>query len=133
MANHDAFPGTHARRALSLNLFRVQTTPWLAPFRRTAYSTYVTLQHALAAGDEKTVKKFAVGAQHRKWMEVLRKRDAGKVYVWQGEETGEGKVVSVRAFEQNLGKEEPKFGNRLTVQMLVRFDSKQVCRSAIIL
>ena len=36
------------------------------------------------------------------------------------------KVVSIRAIQAHLGNEDPKFGNRLLIQALVKFDTLQV-------
>lgn len=95
---------------------------------RLSASLFVLYSCHVLRGDEKTIKKFTIGVQQKRLMEVIRARDPSKVYVWSSEAPAqnEAKVVSIRAFEQNLSREEPKFGNRLTVQALVRFDTMQV-------
>lgn len=127
VATVNGFPGISIRRTLSPQLFRIQSTTWLAPFCKTALETYMDIQRAVAAGDEKTIKKFTVGAQQKRLMDLVRARDPSKVYVWSSEAPAqnEAKVVSLRSFEQNLSREPPKFGNRLTVQALVRFETMQ--------
>ncbi|KAH8087145.1 hypothetical protein BXZ70DRAFT_541366 [Cristinia sonorae] len=127
MARENSFPGVSVRRAISPELFRIQSTSWLAPFRKTVLNTYLDIQRAVASGDEKTIKKFTVGAHQKRLIDIVRARDPSRVYVWSSEAPAqnEAKVVSIRAFEQHMGQVPPSFGNRLTVQALVRFETMQ--------
>ncbi|TCD67407.1 hypothetical protein EIP91_012379 [Steccherinum ochraceum] len=127
IAKQDGFPDVSVRSALSPQVFRVQTTPWLAPFCQTAMGTYMELQKAIALGDEKTIKKLSIGAHHKRLIDLVRARDPAKIYAWSSDAPAQNnaKVVSIRAFEQNMSREPPKYGNRLTVQALVRFDTLQ--------
>ncbi|KAI0792478.1 hypothetical protein C8Q75DRAFT_890002 [Abortiporus biennis] len=126
MASADSFPDVHVKSAFSFQLFKTQSTPWLEPFRKNALDTYQQVQTALASGDEKTLKKYAVAAYKEHLSKVLKARDPSKVYFWKFHgESSPTKVVSLRAVEANMGSEEPKFGNRLLIQALVKFDTLQ--------
>lgn len=48
MASVQSFPGVKVKRALSPQLFKVQTTPWLKPFLRDALENYKQLNQAIA-------------------------------------------------------------------------------------
>ncbi|THH27886.1 hypothetical protein EUX98_g6288 [Antrodiella citrinella] len=88
-------------------------------------SAYGTINQG--PGDEQTIKKLTIGVHQKRLMDIVRARDPSKVYIWSSEAPAqnEAKVVSLRAFEQNMSRETPKFGNRLTVQALVRFETVQ--------
>ncbi|KAI0069693.1 hypothetical protein K474DRAFT_1714011 [Panus rudis PR-1116 ss-1] len=126
LARANSFPGVKLKGAISPNLFRIQSTPWLAPFRQMALENYQTIQQAVAAGDEKTIKKYTVDVYRTRALQLARGRNPSHVYVWNFHgENSPCKVVSIRCTEANLSAEPPKIGNRLLVQALVKFDTNQ--------
>ncbi len=144
LASENAFPGVKIKYRMSLPLFRIHTSPWLAPFRQTALETYKQLQQAVALlvpsfllpllstdtifrGDDKPIKKLAISDYKVQLLKLVHAQDPSRVYVWKFHgEKAPCKVVSIRAIQAHLGKEDPKFGNRLLVQALVKFDTLQV-------
>lgn len=81
----------------------------------------------LCSRDEKTLKKLTGGNYASHMMTLLRAQDRSRVYVWNliKEETP-CKVLSIRAPVAYYAPDEPKIGNRLLVQALVKFDTLQV-------
>lgn len=78
--------------------------------------------------DEKTIKRLTTGDQREHCLNLVRSQDLSRVYVWKfHSEVAPCRIVSLRAVEGYLSPEPPKTGNRLIVQMLVKFDTKQVC------
>lgn len=147
MAKARAFPEVRGTKPLSTELFRVQTTPWLAPFRRIASEIYNEVQGAVAtcvntiltffsigkffcfSGDEKLIKKYTTDAYRSRLLKMIQGRDPKLAFRWQYHGSNDKllcRVVSLRAIEANLSMEDPKFGNRLLVQALVKFDTNQV-------
>ncbi|THH00474.1 hypothetical protein EW026_g2062 [Hermanssonia centrifuga] len=126
IASKQSFPGVRVKSLWSRDLFRVQSTPWLAPFREIALVSYKQLNQALAAGDDKTIKKLSAVSYQDHLLKVLRTQDLTKKYAWTFHGEKEPcKVVSIRAFPAHMGKEDPTFGSRLLIQALVRFDTLQ--------
>ncbi|KAJ3480764.1 hypothetical protein NLI96_g8121 [Meripilus lineatus] len=126
MATENAFPGVKVKNRISTPLFSVQSTPWLVPFRQTTLDTYKRIQQAIASGDDKTIKRLTAADYQSQQLKFIRGQDSSKVYVWKFHgEKKPCKVVSIRAVQAHLGSEEPKIGNRLLVQALVKFDTMQ--------
>ena len=48
MATVQSFPDVKIKSPLSLEIFKVQTTPWLKPFLRKALDTYKQMNRAVA-------------------------------------------------------------------------------------
>jgi mitochondrial protein MBA1 len=73
------------------------------------------------------VKKFTVNDYQTDLLKRIRSQNRDLVYVWKyhGENTSP-KVISIRAVEVNLTRQPLKYGNRLVVQALVKFDTLQV-------
>ena len=60
---------------------------------------------------------------------MIQGRDPNVTFRWQhhgSNDKEQCRVVSLRAIEANLSMDDPKFGNRLLVQALVKFDTNQV-------
>lgn len=49
LASENSFPDVDVKSRWSLNLFKVKSTPWLAPFRQLALQTYKDVNTAVAA------------------------------------------------------------------------------------
>ncbi|KAK7685984.1 hypothetical protein QCA50_010794 [Cerrena zonata] len=122
------FPEVRGTKSLSPQIFKVQTTPWLAPFRKTVSDIYKEVQTAVATGDEKLIKKYTSDVYRNRLLKMLQSRDHRAIFRWQYHGSNDKepcRVVSLRAIEANLSMEDPKFGNRLLVQALVKFDTNQ--------
>ena len=79
--------------------------------------------------DDKTIKRLTCGEQQLEYMKLLRSQDPRVTTVWKFHgERRPCKVVSIRALDQYFASQPPRFGNRLAVQALVRFDTLQVCK-----
>lgn len=75
----------------------------------------------------KAVKKFTASQYETHLAKLIRARNSSRVYTWDlvKEETP-CTVVSIRALPAHLGIAPPRFGNRLLIQVLVKFDTLQV-------
>ena len=49
IAKAQSFPGVKVPRVWSIDLFKVQSTPWLKPFLKTALDNYKQINAAFAA------------------------------------------------------------------------------------
>ncbi|KIP07304.1 hypothetical protein PHLGIDRAFT_89777 [Phlebiopsis gigantea 11061_1 CR5-6] len=126
MAREQSFPDAKVKRTWSLDLFKVQSTPWLKPFTRIALDTYKQVNQAFAAGDEKTVKRLTISNYEEDLRRRLRSQNANYVYVWKFHgESKPAKVVSIRAEEVNLSSSPVTYGNRLLIQACVKFETTQ--------
>jgi hypothetical protein len=80
-------------------------------------------------GDSKTLKKLTNSGYYAHLQSLLKNRSPNQNYVWkQYWDVKPAKIVSIRAIDGHLGRGVPKFGNRLVIQALVRFDTMQVRR-----
>jgi len=129
IARHNSFPGVQTGRGLSLKMFGVRSTSdkaWVAPLRKIASKTYISVNEALAEGDSKTLKKLTNSGYYAHLQSLLKNRSPNQNYVWkQYWDVKPAKIVSIRAIDGHLGRGVPKFGNRLVIQALVRFDTMQ--------
>ncbi|KAI0355970.1 hypothetical protein OH77DRAFT_1453637 [Trametes cingulata] len=129
IAKAKSIPGVKVKSPWSWQLFATQSikpTAWLAPFRKAALDAYKQVNSAVAARDENTVKSLTVGEQRAAYMKLIRSQNPNYYNVWKfhGERTP-CRVVSIRAAEANYELKAPRFGSRLVVQAVVRFDTIQ--------
>lgn len=83
---------------------------------------------------EKSVKSYTLIPYQDTVLKRLRAQDRNSTYVWKlHRENKPCKVLSIRAYQGHLGRENPTFGNRLVIQALVKFDTSQVCLCALCL
>ncbi|KAI0631235.1 hypothetical protein C8Q77DRAFT_1062544 [Trametes polyzona] len=129
MAKEKSILGVKVKSPWSWQLFSTQSTKpdsWLAPFRQAALEVYKQVNEAVAARDEKTIKRLTAGEQTVAYTKLIRNQDPRFINVWKfhGERTP-CKVVSIRALEAYYGAKAPRMGSRLAVQAVVRFDTLQ--------
>jgi len=130
MATEFAFPHTVTKRRLSPQLFQTQSTDekaWIAPIRAEVFSVYKRVNEAIAKGDEKTLKQITAYEFQQRAMELARRKslyDAFKVWTLHSE-VSPCRILSLRALPAHHGRQEPKTGNRLAVQVLARFETLQ--------
>ncbi|KAF7789673.1 hypothetical protein EIP86_000619 [Pleurotus ostreatoroseus] len=126
LASENSFPGINVKYRISLQIFKLQSSHWLAPFRNIALQTYKDVNTALAAGDLKTIRKLTGSEYETHLTKLIRGRDSSRTYVWNFvKEEKPCKVVSLRAIPGYLASQPPKIGNRLLIQALVKFDTLQ--------
>lgn len=123
---------------------------WMSPFRGMALDTYKNLNTALAQcvlslftilsaaqytetlrQDDKGVKRLTASSYLETITGLLKRRqNPSLTYIWRfHKEVTPTRVLSIRATEGYLGTEDPKFGNRMMMHALVRFDTEQVPNS----
>ncbi|CAL1699613.1 unnamed protein product [Somion occarium] len=119
MAKADAFPAVRVKSWRSRQIFAVQSTPWLAPFRREALDIYKDVQGAVATGDEKVIKKYTLDTYRARMLKMISNRDPSLVFIWKfHSENAPCKVVSIRATEGYGSIEPPRIGNRFTTSLV---------------
>jgi len=75
----------------------------------------------------KAIKTLAAAGYQTELLRRVKKQPAGLKFRWHLErEVTPTKIVSLRATQYNMSKEEPKFGSRFLVHALVKFDTEQV-------
>lgn len=155
LASHNAIPGVNtANDRFFKKLFKwpfytfgtksTSPTSWLAPTRKLALDTYLQLNAAIAKyislppiiallvttrvrNDLKEIKRLAADSFLTETLAAQKKRSSAHTYVWRfHREVKPTQIVSLRATEGYLSPEDPKFGNRLMVHALVKFDTEQV-------
>ncbi|KAL0960119.1 hypothetical protein HGRIS_011761 [Hohenbuehelia grisea] len=137
LASYNAFPGFDLSRVprgqrflkwpwLASKCRSLKHDDWIAPIRAATLDAYQEFNEALAQNDIKKVKRFTTASYQETQLKVLRRRDASHIYKWRFyREVTPTRVLSIRATEGYLAPEEPRFGNRMLVHALVRFDSEQ--------
>ncbi|PFH50635.1 hypothetical protein AMATHDRAFT_60777 [Amanita thiersii Skay4041] len=139
LAKANAIPGIDLSRATFFQKFFTQwpwrllstqstrAGSWLEPFRDTALARYKELNAAIAQHDEKQVKRLTASNYQDNTLHILRKnQNPSHTYIWRfHREVTPTKVLSIRSTEGYLGIEEPKFGNRMMVHALLKFDTEQ--------
>ncbi|KAK2461237.1 hypothetical protein APHAL10511_006764 [Amanita phalloides] len=100
---------------------------WLEPLRKTALSTYKDLNVAVAKRDDRQIKRLTTTSYQGNVLRVLKKNQRlSHICTWRfHREVSPTQVLSIRGMEGNLGIHEPKFGNRMMVHALVKFDTEQ--------
>ncbi|KIM47005.1 hypothetical protein M413DRAFT_267576 [Hebeloma cylindrosporum] len=116
----------------SLQAFKVQSVEpdaLIAPFRKLALKSYEDLNMAIANQADKDVKKFTTFTYQDRALELaksFRKKNPNGRNIWQLHRTlTPTQVLSMRAMEGYLADAEPRYGNRLLVHALVKFDTEQ--------
>jgi hypothetical protein len=143
IARANAFPGIHFKSSFAMwrRVTRAQSNSrdsLLAPFRQVALDTYRKVNVAIARANEKAMKQTTSGPFQDRTLKAMRRREKGQVWTWNiVSDVSESAlfpntknlkaptpvdVVSIRAAEVYLAKEEPVLGNRLVIQALVKFD-----------
>ncbi|KAF9450304.1 hypothetical protein P691DRAFT_810616 [Macrolepiota fuliginosa MF-IS2] len=137
LASHNALPGINTANDRFLKkLFRwpfytfgaksTSPTSWLAPTRKIALDTYLQLNTAMAKNDSKEIKRLASNSFLTDVLAAQKKRSSAYTYFWRfHREVNPTQIVSLRVTEGYLAPDDPKFGNRLMVQALVKFDTEQ--------
>lgn len=139
LAKENAIPGFDLSDAsLSQKLvtswpWRILTTQstragsWLEPLRQIALQTYKELNIAVAQRNDKQVKRLATSIHQDNIIRMLKKnQNPSQTYIWRfHREVSPTKVLSIRGTEGHLGQDDPKFGNRMLLHALVKFDTEQ--------
>jgi len=137
LAAHNAIPGiTTANDRFLKKLFKwpfyifgvksTASTSWLATTRELALETYLQLNNAIAKNNLKEIKRLTTDSFLVDTLAAQKKRSSSHSYVWRfHREVNPTQIVSLRVTEGYLSPQEPKFGNRLMVHALVKFDTEQ--------
>ncbi|KAF8644921.1 hypothetical protein AX16_008203 [Volvariella volvacea WC 439] len=139
LAQSDAIPGVNTSEANWTERFftqwpwRIWTTKsvkpsaWTAPLRQIALDTYKELNTAIAHEDSRVVKSLTTSTYHDHVLKLLKKsHNPALTKIWRfHKEVTPTRVISIRSTEGYLANEEPKFGNRMMVHALVKFDTEQ--------
>ncbi|KAF9010029.1 hypothetical protein BDQ17DRAFT_1347384 [Cyathus striatus] len=139
LASHNSLPGLDFSNVGKLDKFMrwpllvfdtrsVKPKSWLAPLRAEALRTYKQLNTAIASGDKKTAHSLTTTAHKTRVTELMNKygKENGYTYIWRfHREVVPTQVLSIRTVEGYLANEEPKFGNRMLIHALVKFDTEQ--------
>ncbi|CAA7264349.1 unnamed protein product [Cyclocybe aegerita] len=101
----------------------------LASFRQAALEFYQELNTAVATRNDKMIRKCTTFDYQNQCLELVKasrtKNPKGR-YIWQLHRTVDPtQVVSLRVTEGYLEAKEPRFGNRLLIHALVKFDTEQ--------
>ncbi|KAF8635415.1 hypothetical protein AX15_000409 [Amanita polypyramis BW_CC] len=139
LAKADAIPGVDLSKVSLFQklvtswpwrIFTAQSTrtgSWLEPLRKLALSTYKDLNVAVAQQDDKQIKRLTAASHQDNVLRMLKKtQNPSHTYIWRfHREVSPTKVLSIRGTEGHLGAEDPKFGNRMLVHALLKFDTEQ--------
>jgi len=101
----------------------------VAPFRQMALDLYMHMNDAMAKRNEKDLKKITTFSYQKHVLEVLKTsktKHANTSFFWQMHREYEPtRILSLRVIQGHLGDEEPRFGNRLMIHALLKFDTEQ--------
>ncbi|KAF6745364.1 hypothetical protein DFP72DRAFT_925997 [Ephemerocybe angulata] len=136
LAGDDAIPGVKLGRVPWYKSFgwlfkagksqSTKTNVWISPLRQIALETYRELNQNVAKGDSKAVKTLTAADYQTELLRRLKKQPANFTFRWNFErEVSPTQIVSLRAAQYHMGREDPKFGNRYLVHALVKFDTEQ--------
>ncbi|EKM77316.1 hypothetical protein AGABI1DRAFT_77305 [Agaricus bisporus var. burnettii JB137-S8] len=138
LASHNSIPGVatdsdpwYTRWFLwpfySFTAQSTNKTSWLTTCRRHMLDSYKNLNMAIAKSDIKEIKRRAVDTYQVETLAAHKKKQkSGLAYVWRlHKEVKPAQILSLRVIEGYLSPEEPKFGSRLMVHALVKFDTEQ--------
>ncbi|KAF9225942.1 hypothetical protein BS17DRAFT_807439 [Gyrodon lividus] len=144
VARANAFPGLDVKPGFSTwrRITDIQSNSrdsLLAPFRQVALDTYRNMNVAVVRANENMMKEVTSGRFQERTLKAMRRREKGQFWTWDiVSDVSESAlfpktkdrraptpvdVVSIRAAEVYLAKEEPLQGNRLVIQALVKFDT----------
>jgi len=99
---------------------------WLAPLRAAALAGYVDLNTTIARRDVKRTRLLTTSDYQAEMLRRIKKQPANLQFRWNFEkEVTPTQILSLRATQYYMGKEDPKFGNRYMVHALVKFDTEQ--------
>ncbi|KXN89337.1 hypothetical protein AN958_05835 [Leucoagaricus sp. SymC.cos] len=137
LASYNAFPGVDtANDRFFKKLFKwpiyifgtrsISPSSWVAPSRKVFLDTYKQFNAAIARNDLKEVKRLATDSFLADTLAAQKKRSPHCTYIWRfHREVNPTQIVSLRVTEGYLSPEDPKFGNRLMVHALVKFNTEQ--------
>ncbi|KAH8113960.1 hypothetical protein DFH11DRAFT_1509836 [Phellopilus nigrolimitatus] len=134
LANDFAFPGIVTKWRIHPQLFRAKSTSdgaWVAPFRHDLLDIYTRINRAIAAGDPKPITKFTAYEYQQHAMQLLHRSarstaGTGRTHSWELQKLlAPVQILSLRAYPLYHAPEEPRYGNRLCAQALVRFETLQ--------
>ncbi|KIJ61821.1 hypothetical protein HYDPIDRAFT_115278 [Hydnomerulius pinastri MD-312] len=145
IAQANGFPGITVKSGFKTwrrigNVQSSSRNSLLAPFRRTALSTYQIVNSAVAKGNDKKIKEYTNGEFQAKTLQLMRRRNPRHFWTWDIVSNVSGSVlfplkdrraptpvtvVSIRAADVYLEKQPPAIGHRLIIQALVKFDTTQ--------
>ncbi|KAI0052148.1 hypothetical protein FA95DRAFT_1602106 [Auriscalpium vulgare] len=130
LADASSFPHLKKSSKWSPQIFRARSTSetvWLAPWRDEFLDIYRRAYTAAAANDKKASRRYTTpefGASLREALPI----HPGKTYTYKWklhDVIKPPRIESVRATNGHWGRAEPVTGNRLFVNVLVRFESTQ--------
>ncbi|KAF9239803.1 hypothetical protein BU15DRAFT_74339 [Melanogaster broomeanus] len=143
IAKANAFPGIHFKSSFSTwrRITRVQSNSrdsLLAPFRQVALDT---VPQSKCCYFTKLTKEMTSGPFRDRTVKAMRQREKNQLWTWEiVSDVSESAlfpntknlkaptpvdIVSIRAAEAYLAKEDPVLGNRLVIHALVKFDTTQ--------
>ncbi|KAF8800612.1 hypothetical protein BYT27DRAFT_7116937 [Phlegmacium glaucopus] len=107
----------------------VKSDSLVAPFRDMALAFYVLMNDSLASRSEKDLRKITTFSYQKHVLEMLRtsksKHPDARLFWELHREYEPTRILSLRVTQGHLGDEEPRFGNRLMIHALLKFDTEQ--------
>ncbi|TDL22760.1 hypothetical protein BD410DRAFT_828188 [Rickenella mellea] len=104
----------------------VKPSAWISPVRETLLKNYLSLNEAIAKNDLATISKLSAYdfQDHLVALAKKRKPELTFKFKYHGD-VAPCQVVSIRSVLGYMAPEPPKFGSRILVQALVRFETLQ--------
>ncbi|KAF4618909.1 hypothetical protein D9613_010113 [Agrocybe pediades] len=136
LATMNAIPGLKEQYSWKMTprLFGTQSVKpdgLLAPVRKAALQVYEDLNKAVANRSDKDIKRFTTASYQTQALELARKfrgktkSNKGR-FIWQLHRVvNPVQVLSLRVTEGYLAPDAPRYGNRLMIHALVKFDTEQ--------
>ncbi|KAF9051408.1 hypothetical protein BJ165DRAFT_883143 [Panaeolus papilionaceus] len=121
-------PGARFQRMkMAFGTRSVDENALMAPLRAEALEQYITLNNAVANRDEKEILKLTTFQYQNDLLARLKSTNKiAKRIIWNMHKTlSPVEVVSLRTTEGYMAEEPPRYGNRLMVHALVKFDTEQ--------
>jgi len=107
----------------------VESDSLVAPFREMALYLYMQMNDAIANRSEKDFKKITTSSYQRHVLEMLKtsktKHPNARLFWQMHREYEPTRMLSLRVTQGHMGDEEPRFGNRLMIHALFKFDTEQ--------
>jgi len=107
----------------------VEPDALVASFRSMALDLYILMNDAIANRNEKDLRKFTTSSYQKHVLEMLKtskSKHPNTRLFWQlHREYQPSRILSLRVTQGHLGDEEPRFGNRLMIHALLKFDTEQ--------
>ncbi|KAL9710280.1 hypothetical protein Ac2012v2_006576 [Leucoagaricus gongylophorus] len=137
LAKENALPGVDTRSDGFFKKFFIwplrvfgttsmRPTSWIAPTRQMFLEIYQDLCTAIAKNNLREIKRLTTDSFANETLTAQKKHKLNCSYIWRfHREINPTQVLSLRVTEGYLAPEEPRFGNRLMVQALVKFDTEQ--------